>query len=72
MGDRKRKLGQFSLNHLLFAHRANESLLSVRLYEETNGSYPFANGLNRLNGPNALAHLCSQAAQMCNQVTRLI
>ncbi len=24
-------------------------------YEETNGSYPFANRLNRLNG---LAHLC--------------
>jgi hypothetical protein len=27
--------------------------------EETNGSYPFANGLNRLNGLGGLAHLCS-------------
>jgi hypothetical protein len=26
--------------------------------KETNGSYPFGNGLNRLNGLNGLAHLC--------------
>jgi hypothetical protein len=28
--------------------------------EETNGSYPFVNGLNGLNGLNVLAHLCLQ------------
>jgi hypothetical protein len=27
--------------------------------KDTNGSYPFANGLNRLNGLSKLAHLCS-------------
>ncbi len=34
----------FSSIRLLFAHR-------------TNGGYPFANGLNELNGLNGLAHL---------------
>jgi hypothetical protein len=37
--------------HLPFAHCANGSLSFVR-FKETNESYPFANGLNRL------AHLC--------------
>jgi hypothetical protein len=36
---------------LSFAHCANESLLFIR-FEETPGSYPFANVLN------GLAHLC--------------
>jgi hypothetical protein len=47
----KQKHRRFSLIHLLFSHHTNRSLLFLYL-QETNGSYPFANGLN------GLTHLC--------------
>ncbi len=45
----KRKPRRFSLIRLPFAHLANGSLSFVRLFRRTNGSYPFANGLNGQN-----------------------
>jgi hypothetical protein len=52
----KRMPRRFPFIRLPFAHHANGSLPFVRLCDkETNGKYPFANELNRLNG---LAHLC--------------
>ncbi len=53
MENGKRKTKRFSLVHLPFAHHGNGSLSFVD--EETNGSYPFTNGLNRLSGHT---HLC--------------
>jgi hypothetical protein len=46
---------------LPFAHRANGSLSFVVcpfIDEETNGSYPFANGLS------GLAHLCTETVEI--------
>ncbi len=55
----KRKPGNF-VNPFTVAQGANSSLSFVRLFTETNRSYPFANGpngLNRLNGLNRFAYL---------------
>ncbi len=47
--------GNFPQSILPFAHRAYRSfVVCPSVYEETNGSYPFANDLNRL------VHLCLQ------------
>jgi hypothetical protein len=59
MENEKRKPRRFSLIRLPFAHRAKNCFsFCPFIDEETNGSYPFANGLNGLNGLNILAHLC--------------
>jgi hypothetical protein len=48
-GKRKMEAQEIFLNPLPFAHLANGSLSFVSFVnEETNGSYPFANGLNGL------------------------
>jgi hypothetical protein len=51
----------FSLIRILFAHRANgKFLLCPFVDEETDGSYPFANGVK---GLNVLAHLWAMAIE---------
>ncbi len=55
--NRKWKPRQFSLTSLLFALHVNWSFICPFVDEETNGSYLFANGLNRQNEPDRLAHL---------------
>ncbi len=60
--NRKLKLRRFSLIRLPFVHCANGSFFICPFVNKaSNGSYPFAKGLNgqnRLNGLNGLAHLC--------------
>jgi hypothetical protein len=55
MENGKKKHRQFSLIHLLFAHCETEVCRLLFVDKETNGSYPFANGLNGIIG---LARLC--------------
>jgi hypothetical protein len=43
-----RKPRRFSLIRLPLAHRANGFVVCPFVYDETNGRYPFANGLNEL------------------------
>ncbi len=44
----KRKPRWFSFTRLPFAHHANGFVVCPFITEETNGSFPFSNGLNRL------------------------
>jgi hypothetical protein len=45
----KWKPRQFDLIRVPFAHRANVNVVCPFAFKETNGSYPFANGLNGLS-----------------------
>jgi hypothetical protein len=51
----KRKSRRFSLSFIISTQCSQKFVVCPFIDEETNGSYPFANGLNRLYG---LAHLC--------------
>ncbi len=62
--NRKRKPRRFSPICLPFAHRAMKVCCLSVVYEETNGSYPFA---NRLNG---LALQCKQGILMVHLTPR--
>jgi hypothetical protein len=51
----KQKSRRFSLSFIVSSQCSQKFVVCPFIDEETNGSYPFANGLNR---PCGLAHLC--------------
>jgi hypothetical protein len=55
VSDRKRKMEARAIFLNLFTSCKEKLVICLYVYEETNGSYPFSNGLKGLNG---LAHLC--------------